>query len=249
VQLTLLSYCELWFILSLHLTRAGVWRGGGGWDWPSLNWSLGCNSHDSGSFSGSRDVHPKLWRSCRQPDQELLQHWPYINMIFDRGPGPTSLTAHVCCWSRSETGSPGSRFSWFSIRQTSELLKHKNKKNKTFLEALRNLFSFKCFHVLNGTIRNYKIKVKLKLPLCFSWAPRHDGLLGEWRYSSTHSLISALDGGEWSASRPGHFNPRERALCTHWIGGWVDPSAVLDNVVQFPAHAGNRTLEPRSSSR
>jgi hypothetical protein len=30
-------------------------------------------------------------------------------------------------------------------------------------------------------------------------------------YSSTHSLTSALDGGEWSASRPGRFTPRERA--------------------------------------
>jgi hypothetical protein len=27
--------------------------------------------------------------------------------------------------------------------------------------------------------------------------------LGEWMYSSTHSLTSALDGGEWSASGQG----------------------------------------------
>jgi hypothetical protein len=26
---------------------------------------------------------------------------------------------------------------------------------------------------------------------------KHGGVLGEWRYSSTHSLTSALDGGEW----------------------------------------------------
>jgi hypothetical protein len=39
------------------------------------------------------------------------------------------------------------------------------------------------------------------------WAPRHEGVLGEWRYSSIHSLTSALDGGEWSASRPGSLNP------------------------------------------
>jgi hypothetical protein len=64
-------------------------------------------------------------------------------------------------------------------------------------------------------------------------------------YSSTHSLTSALDGGEWSASRPGRFTPRERALGTHWIGGWVGPRAVLGAVVffreKFPAPAGNRT--------
>jgi hypothetical protein len=45
-------------------------------------------------------------------------------------------------------------------------------------------------------------------------------------------FISALDGGEWSASRPGSFNHRETALGTHWIGGWVGPRAVLDVVVK-----------------
>jgi hypothetical protein len=38
-------------------------------------------------------------------------------------------------------------------------------------------------------------------------------------------LTSTLIGGEWSASRPGHFTPGERAPGTHWIGGWVDPRA------------------------
>jgi hypothetical protein len=49
-------------------------------------------------------------------------------------------------------------------------------------------------------------------------------------YISTHSLASALDGGEWSASRPGCFSPREGAPSTHWIGGWVGPRAGLDVV-------------------
>jgi hypothetical protein len=52
--------------------------------------------------------------------------------------------------------------------------------------------------------------------------------LGEWRYSSIHSFASALDGGEWSASRPDRFTPKERAPGTHWIGGWVGPRAILD---------------------
>jgi len=38
----------------------------------------------------------------------------------------------------------------------------------------------------------------------------------------------ALDEGEWSASRPVRFTPRERAAGTHWIGGWVGPRACLD---------------------
>jgi hypothetical protein len=65
-----------------------------------------------------------------------------------------------------------------------------------------------------------------------------------------HSLTLILDGGEWSASRPGRFTPKERAPGTHWIGGWVCLRAVLEAVVKrkFPAPAGNRALEPRSSS-
>jgi len=33
-----------------------------------------------------------------------------------------------------------------------------------------------------------KGKGKVRLSLCFNWAPRHEGVLGEWRYSSIHSL-------------------------------------------------------------
>jgi len=80
-------------------------------------------------------------------------------------------------------------------------------------------------------IRN-DVKDKGKV-VCFSWAPRHEGVLGEWRYSSTCCLTLALDVGEWWASRPGRFTPGERAPGTHCIEGWVG--------------RGNWTLEPRSS--
>jgi hypothetical protein len=43
-------------------------------------------------------------------------------------------------------------------------------------------------------------------------------------------LALALIGGEWPASCPGHFTPEERALSTHWIGGWVSPRTGLDDV-------------------
>jgi len=36
-------------------------------------------------------------------------------------------------------------------------------------------------------------------------------------HSSTHSLTSVLDGGEWPASHSGHFTPREKAPGTPWI--------------------------------
>jgi hypothetical protein len=56
------------------------------------------------------------------------------------------------------------------------------------------------------------VNVKVKLSLCFYWTPYHEGVLGEWRYSSTYFLTSAQDGGEWSTSRPGRFIPREEPL-------------------------------------
>jgi hypothetical protein len=43
-------------------------------------------------------------------------------------------------------------------------------------------------------------------------------------------LTSALIGGEWSASRPCRFTHRERTPDIHSIGGWVNPTAGLDDV-------------------
>jgi hypothetical protein len=43
-------------------------------------------------------------------------------------------------------------------------------------------------------------------------------------------LTSALFGDEWSASRPYVFTPRERVPGTHWIEGWADPRAGVDDV-------------------
>jgi hypothetical protein len=88
--------------------------------------------------------------------------------------------------------------------------------------------------------------VKVKLSLCFNSAPRHDGVLGEWRYSSTHSLTSALDGGEWSASRPGRFTSRKRSPGTQWIGGWVGPRAILDAVVKRKIPSSRRESNSRT---
>jgi hypothetical protein len=42
-------------------------------------------------------------------------------------------------------------------------------------------------------------------------------------------LTSALVGGEWSTSLLGRFTPGERTSGTHWIGGWVDPTMILDD--------------------
>jgi hypothetical protein len=98
---------------------------------------------------------------------------------------------------------------------------------------------------LNSLCRKRAISVIKVLPVLY-WAPHHEGVLGEWRYSSTHSLTSEPHGGEWSASRPGHFTPKERAIGTHLIGDWVGPRAVLDAVVKRKIPSPHRESNPRT---
>jgi hypothetical protein len=43
-------------------------------------------------------------------------------------------------------------------------------------------------------------------------------------------LTLALVGGEWSASRPCCFTPGKELSGTHFIEGWVDPRAGLDDM-------------------
>jgi hypothetical protein len=81
-----------------------------------------------------------------------------------------------------------------------------------------------------------------------NWAPRYDGELGEWIYSSKHSLASTLDRGEWWASRPGRFTPTERAPATRWIRGWgggdrAGQAAVVRRKIPSPYRDSN----PRSA--
>jgi hypothetical protein len=59
-------------------------------------------------------------------------------------------------------------------------------------------------------------------------------------------MTSALDRGEWSASHPGRFTPRERVPGTHWIGGWVGPTAVLDTAVKRKIPSPCREANPRT---
>jgi hypothetical protein len=60
-------------------------------------------------------------------------------------------------------------------------------------------------------------------------------------------LYSALDGGKWSASHPGHFTPREGAPGIHWIGSRVGTRASLDAVVRRKISSPYRDSDPRSS--
>jgi hypothetical protein len=62
-----------------------------------------------------------------------------------------------------------------------------------------------------------------------------------------HSFFdSTLYRGEWLASRPGRFIPRERDPGTHWIEGWVGPRAVLDAVMKRKIPSPRRESNPRT---
>jgi hypothetical protein len=44
-------------------------------------------------------------------------------------------------------------------------------------------------------------------------------------------LTSALDGGEWPASRPDRFTPTEGVIGTHWIGGSGLTTPILIHII------------------
>jgi hypothetical protein len=90
------------------------------------------------------------------------------------------------------------------------------------------------------------LMAKVKLSLCLTKHHSMKASWREWRYSSNQSLTSALDGGECSASRPGRFNPRERAPDTHSLGDRVGPRAVLNAVVNRKIPSPRRKSNPRT---
>jgi hypothetical protein len=45
-----------------------------------------------------------------------------------------------------------------------------------------------------------------------------------------HVILTSALVGVGQLHAPATLPPRERAASTHWIGGWVDPRASLDNV-------------------
>ena len=51
-------------------------------------------------------------------------------------------------------------------------------------------------------------------------------------------MTAALEGGEWSASRPGRTLPPGERPSTHCTGGWVGPRAGLDGRKKNPSPPG-----------
>jgi hypothetical protein len=94
------------------------------------------------------------------------------------------------------------------------------------------------------SLRSHKIYCLSKSQICLSATtqtsdmydeskvklPRYSdaGDNGEKQYSSYSFFTSALDGGVWSASRPGRSLPPGKDPGTHCTGDWVSPRACLD---------------------
>jgi hypothetical protein len=95
-----------------------------------------------------------------------------------------------------------------------------------------------------------KGNVKVKLSLCFNWAPRHEGVLGEWRYTPLILRPRYYMEVSGQLHAPAALPPGKNSLVP--IGqeaGWApEPFWTRWWREKFPAPAGNRTLEPRSSS-
>jgi hypothetical protein len=98
------------------------------------------------------------------------------------------------------------------------------------------------------TVCTYKVKLSLCL---ITYAPRHEDAWVSGDIAPSF-LTSALDGGEWSASRPCRFTSNERAPGNYWIWGWVGPRVGLDAVekrkISFPCQKATPGCQARSPS-
>jgi hypothetical protein len=101
-------------------------------------------------------------------------------------------------------------------------------------------------HMDNFTLQYANRQTRFQCPCALTEHHAMKTYWGSGGIAPLNFLTSALDGGEWSASRPGRFAPREKAPGTHWIGGWVGPRAVLDAVVKRKVPNPRRKSNPRT---
>jgi hypothetical protein len=77
-------------------------------------------------------------------------------------------------------------------------------------------------------VMNYRQRVKTKMKSLLATQRRR---VGEADVQFHSFLTSATDESEWSTSRVGRFNPaKKKKPGTHWIGGWIGPTASLDGL-------------------
>jgi hypothetical protein len=102
---------------------------------------------------------------------------------------------------------------------TAVLPKHENRQITYWIQA-----RIKVFLGPGPNGRSSPLHTTNTVPLLAMQAPGGRGSI----YSSYSFLTSALDEGEWSASRPSRSLRPGKDPGTHWIGGWVRLRAGLD---------------------
>jgi hypothetical protein len=111
-----------------------------------------------------------------------------------------------------------------------------------------------CRFILRRIIYRFKYKfyyAEVELShLLINYAQGHEDISGSEAIVKLF-LISAPDGGDWPASRPARFTPWERALGTHWLGGWMGLNAGLDCMekTKIPGPVGNLTPVAQPETR
>jgi hypothetical protein len=86
-----------------------------------------------------------------------------------------------------------------------------------------NILHFLFLSYSSGALTS-KVKWRLCLGL-INYVPCHEDVWGRWTIVPP---LSALDGGEWSASRPCHCTPGKEPPVPHCIGGWAGLRDGLD---------------------
>jgi hypothetical protein len=97
--------------------------------------------------------------------------------------------------------------------------------------------------------------VERNITVCLiNYAPWNEDVWGRWGVDP-QLLTSAVGGGEWSASCPGHFTPRKKAPGIHRTRGWVGSRTGLDAMkkrnISCPCQKSNAhysTVQPKAQS-
>jgi hypothetical protein len=114
-------------------------------------------------------------------------------------------------------------------------MQFKSRSKTCVCHVLFQFLQLSCITGVASLYASYRTFVKLKLSLCLT---NHYTMKAYWgmEVQLTHSLTTALDGGEWSASLPSRLTLRERTPSTNRSAGKLGPRASLNAVVKISTH-------------
>jgi hypothetical protein len=147
------------------------------------------------------------------------------------GPTVHTRSSHVAKFrQRSGIGQGKSRRRWQMQRESISLVQCVSRHSPS-CSPLPELRATLLLDALMQQQITITIKVKGKVVTVLLFLTEHHAMKAYWESGSIAplTLTSALDGCEWSASRPGRFTPNERDPATYWIWDCVGPTASRTN--------------------